>query len=193
MRLPAARLFETGWERMGLRTFAASAIVACAGALLAGCVAQTPAPETANVQPVAFTPPATGWQWSDAPAGPTVTLTTTDVTPAAPGTRTASLGLVCSGAVPSVLIAWDAPVAPAGQSSLTYRFDSQPPHDVNARSTDPQSQLVSDPLVVSRFIDEAASGRQLVVRAGATVATFTTADNAGNLRRFRTVCPDGTN
>ena len=43
-------------------------------------------------------------------------------------------------------------------------------------------EIVSDPLVVSRFIDEAADGRQLVVRAGATEATFSTPDDAGNPR-----------
>ena len=178
---------------MGLRTIAASAIVACAGVMLAGCVSQAPAPTTEISPAVAFTPPATGWQWSDAPAGPTVTLTTTDVTPPAPALRTASLDIVCSDAVPSVLVSWDGPVAPAGQSSLTYRFDSQPAHDVGARAADRQTEIVSDPLVVSRFIDEAAYGRQLVVRSGATVATFSTPDDAGNLKRFRTACPDGTN
>lgn len=171
------------------RRLAASALVVCAGAMLAACVAETPAPDTAISPAVAAAAPASDWQWSDAPAGPTLTLHTASVAPAA-GTRTASLALVCSGAVPSVRIAWDAPVA---APALSYRFDSQPGYDVSAQSPDPQSQLVSDPLVVSRFIDQAAGSRQLVVRAGAAQATFATTDDAGNLRRFRTVCPDGTN
>jgi hypothetical protein len=175
---------------MGFAGRGASALVACA--MLAGCVAQTPAPETTSVAPVAFTPPPVNWQWTDAPAGPTVTLHTTDVTPAASsGSRTASLGLVCSNSVPAILVAWDAPVA--DQAGLSYRFDGGPERDLAAQSADPQSELVSDPLVVSRFIDEAAASHRLVVRAGSTQATFATADDSGNLTRFRTTCPDGTN
>jgi hypothetical protein len=162
--------------------------------MLAGCVAQTPAPPTTAVAPVAFTPPPANWQWTDAPVGPTITLHTTDVTPtASSGTRTASLGLVCSNAVPTILVAWDAPVASAGTAALSYRFDGGPERDLAARSADPRSEIVSDPLVVSRFIDEAAASRQLVVRAGSNQATFATGDDSGNLTRFRTACPDGTN
>ena len=129
------------------------------------------------------------WQWSD--AGPAVTLATTDVGPPAGNARMASLALVCgSDAVPAIVVSWDAPVAASG---LTYRFLGQPAHDVSAAARDPRSLAVNDPLAVSRFIDEAAASRQLVVRAGATEATFATADDAGNLRRFRTACPDGTN
>ncbi len=176
--------------RMALRTIVASAVAACAGVMLAACVAEPPA--TAISPAVAIAPPAAGWQWTDAPGGPTVTVHTSDVTPASPSVmRTASLGIVCSDAVPSVLIAWDAPVGPA--AGLSYRFDGQPPHDVGARAADQQTEVVSDPLVVSRFIDEAAYSRQLIVRAGTTEATFATTDDAGNLKRFRTVCPDGTN
>ena len=174
---------------MGLRTIAARALAVCAGATLAGCVAQTPAPTTEISPAVAFTPPAANWQWSD--AGPAVILNATDITSA--GAPTASLSLVCNNAVPSVVVAWDSPVASAGQSSLTYRFDGQPGRDVRAEPAGPLTQIVSDPIVVSRFIDEAAYGRQLVVRAGAIVATFSTLDEAGNLKRFRTACPDGTN
>jgi hypothetical protein len=104
--------------------------------------------------------------------------------------RMASLVLACSDATPSILVTWDAPVAGAG---LNYRFDGQPAHDVSARVPDPQSEIVGDALVVSRFIDEAAVSRQLVLRTGGTRATFSTTDAAGNLRRFRTACPSGTN
>ena len=160
--------------------------------MLAGCVAETPAPQAAAVAPVAFTPPPANWQWTDAPVGPTVTLHTTDVTPAqSSGSRTASLGLVCSDSVPTILVAWDAPVA--GGNALTYHFDGQPGRDLAAQPADPRSEVVSDPLVVSRFIDEAAASHQLVVRAGSSQATFATTDDSGNLKRFRTACPDGTN
>ena len=174
---------------MGLGRIAASAVIVAAGAMLAGCVAAPSAPTTEISPAVAFTPPAANWQWSD--AGPAVILNANDIT--ASGAPAASLSLVCNNAVPSVVVAWDSPVASAGQSSLTYRFDSQPQRDVRAEPAGPLTQIVSDPLVVSRFIDEAAYGRQLVVRAGATVATFSTPDVAGNLKRFRTACPDGTN
>ena len=164
--------------------------MAGAGAMLAGCVSEPPAPMTAISPVVAVAPPASNWQWSDAPAGPAVTLNTTDVAPASQGPRMASLALVCSDAMPTIRVAWDAAIAPSG---LTYRFDGQPGHDVTAQSADPQSQIVNDPLVVSRFIDEAAVSRQLVLRTGTTQATFSTTDDAGNLRRFRTACPSGTN
>ncbi len=180
---------------MGLMRLAGPALAACAGLMLGACVADAPASETSIAPAVApIPPPVTGWQWTDAAAGPTVTVTTTDVTPgAAPGMRTASLGIACNDATPSILLAWDAPVAAGGRSALAYSFDGQPTHDVTARAADPQSLVISDPLVVSRFIDEAAYSRQLVVSAGATQAAFSTADDAGNLRRFRTACPDGTN
>ncbi len=178
---------------MELRRLAARTVAVCAGLMLGACVAQTPAPQTTSVESVAFAPPAANWQWSDAPAGPTVTLSTTDVTPAAGATRMASLALVCSDALPAIVVSWDAPVARPGQAGLSYRFGGQPAHDVAAEARDPGSTVVSDPIVVSRFIDEAAVSQQLVVRAGATEATFTTTDDAGNLRRFRTACPDGTN
>jgi hypothetical protein len=161
----------------------------CAGLMLAACVADSPAPDTAVLPVAAVATPASDWQWSDTPAGPAVTLETTDVAPAS-GPRMASLALTCSDATPSIAVSWDAPVAAAG---LAYRFDGQPGHDVSAEVRDPQSEIVADPLVVSRFIDEAAVSRQLVVSAGATRATFATTDDAGNLRRFRTVCPSGTN
>ena len=174
---------------MGLGRLAASALAIYAGALLAACVADSPAPATAVMPVAAAVVPPADWQWTDAPAGPTVTLRTADVAPASQP-RMASLALTCTNAVPAIAVAWDAPVAAAG---LTYRFDGQPGHDVSAEVRDPQSEIVSDPLVVSRFIDEAAVGRQLVLRAGSTQATFAAADDAGNLRRFRTVCPSGTN
>lgn len=157
--------------------------------MLAACVADSPASDTAVLPVAAVATPASDWQWSDAPAGPTVTLSTTDVAPAS-GPRMASLALTCSDAIPAIAVSWDAPVAAAG---LAYRFDGQSVHDVSAEVHDPQSQIVADPLTVSRFIDEAAIGRQLVLRAGGTQATFATTDDAGNLRRFRTVCPSGTN
>jgi hypothetical protein len=174
---------------MELRRIGASALAACAGVMLAGCVAQTPAPETTGVGPISFAPPAAAnWQWTDAPAGPTVTVHAVSVMPASSGT--ASLALTCSGALPSVVVAWDMPVAAAG---LSYRFDGEPESQVKAQSADPRSEIVNDPLIVARFIDEAAASQQLVVRAGAVEATFLTTDDAGNLRRFRTACPDGTN
>ncbi len=174
---------------MLLGRLAGSALAICAGVMLAACVADSPAPDTTVLPVAAVATPSSDWQWSDVPAGPTVTLSTTDVAPAA-GPRMASLALTCSDATPSIAVSWDAPVAAAG---LTYRFDGQPGHDVSAEVQGPRSQIVADPLVVSRFIDEAAVGRQLVLRAGGTQATFATTDDAGNLRRFRTVCPGGTN
>ena len=175
---------------MGLRRIAASAVIVGAAAMLAACVSEPPAPAS-EVSPAIAAPqaPVANWQWSD--AGPAVILNATDITSA--GAPAASLSLVCNNAVPSVVVAWDSPVASAGQSSLTYRFDGQPPHDVGASVAGPKIQIVSDPLVVSRFIDEAATSRQLVLRVGATQTTFSTTDDASNLRRFRTACPDGTN
>ncbi len=177
---------------MGCRTFAAPALAIGAGLMLAGCVsqAQAPAPLT-EVSPAVAAPqaPAANWQWSD--AGPAVFLDAADVTSA--GNPTASLSLVCNNAVPSVMVTWDAALASASQLHLTYRFDGQPPHDVSASAAGPRVQIIGDPLVVSRFIDEAATSRQLVVRAAAAQATFSVADDAGNLRRFRSACPDGTN
>ena len=175
---------------MGCRTFAAPAFVIGAGLTLAGCVAaQAPAPTTEISPAVAVAPPGPNWQWSD--AGPAVFVSATEITPA--GSPAASLSLICDNQRPSLVVTWDAAVASAGQSDLTYRFDGQPPRDVSASAAGPKIQIVSDPLVVSRFIDEAAYGRQLVVRAAAAQATFSVADDAGNLKRFRTVCPDGTN
>ncbi len=175
---------------MGFRTGRACLLALCAGVTLAGCVAESPAPTT-EISPAIATPlaPAANWQWSD--AGPAVYLNAADL--AATGNPTASLSLVCDAAVPSILITWDAPVASAGLNGLTYRFDGQTARDVSASTAGPKIQVVSDPLAVARFIDEAAASRQLVVSAGATQATFATADDAGNLRRFRTACPDGTN
>ncbi len=144
----------------------------------------SPAIATSGPQPA----PA-NWQWSD--AGPAVYLNAADVT--ATGNPTASLSLVCNNAVPSIMITWDAPAATAVSSDLTYRFDGQAPRDVRTSTAGPKIQMLSDPIVVSRFIDEAAASRQLVVRAAAVQATFSVTDDAGNLRRFRTACPDGTN
>ena len=174
---------------MLLARLAASALVVCSGAVLAACVADAPVQQTAVLPVVAAAVPASGWQWSDAPAGPVVTLGTADVAPAA-GPRMASLALACSDAIPAITVSWDAPVATTG---LTYRFDGQPGHDVDADAPDPRSQIVSDPLIVSRFIDEAAVSQRLVLRAGTAEATFSAIDPDGNLRRFRTACPSGTN
>ncbi len=177
--------------RMGLWRIAAPAVAVCAGMALAGCVdAQAPAPMT-EISPATATPqaPAANWHWSD--AGPAVYLNAAAVT--ATGNPTASLSLVCNNATPSIMITWDAPLASAVQAGLTYRFDGQTARDVSASPAGPTMQIVSDPLVVSRFIDEAAYSSQLVVSAGATQATFSTTDATGNLKRFRTACPDGTN
>ena len=91
------------------------------------------------------------------------------------------------------MITWDTSTASAMPSDLTYRFDGQTPLDVSASTAGPKIQIVSDPVVVSRFIDQAAYSSQLVVSAGTTQATFSTTDGSGNLKRFRTACPDGTN
>ena len=177
---------------MVVERLAAFAVALCAGLMLGACAARTPAPQAASVEPAAFAPPPATWQWSD--AGPTVSLVTANVTPASGTARMASLTLVCNAdAVPRIVVSSDAPIAATGQSGLTYRFVGQPVHDVAARSDDPRSLVVDDLLVVSRFIDEAAAGQALVVRAGATEATFAATDEAGNLRRFRTACPSGTN
>ncbi len=178
---------------MGLGRRGARALAACAVVMLAGCSAQSaqgPAPETAVLPAVAAAPVVSGWQWRDAPAGPTVMVETADVSPTAVTARVVSLALVCNDAVPTIAVSWDAPVAASG---LSYGFVGEPQHEVAAAANDPRSTVVDDPLVVSRFIDEAAASQQLTVRAGGTRATFSTADDAGNLRRFRTACPDGTN
>ena len=194
MRLLAAH-FEDGVESgMGPGRIAASAVIVGAAVMLGACVSQPPAPASEVSPAIAAAPPqsqspAANWQWSD--AGPAVILNATDITSA--GAPAASLSLICDNAVPSVVVAWDSPLASAGQSSLTYRFDGQPGHDVRAVPAGPLTQIVSDPVVVSRFIDEAASGRQLIVRAGAEQASFSTSDNSGNLGRFRTACPSGMN
>lgn len=162
----------------------AAAVVVSAGGLVAGCAApppvSTPAPEAAVSPVAAVAPPPSGWQWSD--AGPSVTL--------ADATGPATLAVVCTGSSPLIRVVWDAPVSARG---LTYRFDSQPAHDVATHAAGPETEEVRDPMAVSRFIDQAAGARQLVVHAGSAVATFTSTDDAGNLLRFRTVCPDGTN
>ena len=175
---------------MEFRRHAARAVVAGAGLMLAACAAETPPPQVSAVEPVAFAPPLADWQWSD--AGPAVTLATTDIGPPAGNARMASLALVCA-AMRYRRSSSPGTFRSPRPSGLTYRFLGQPAHDVSAAARDPRSLAVSDPLVVSRFIDEAADSRQLVVRAGATEATFSTADDSGNLRRFRTACPDGTN
>lgn len=169
----------------------AAAVVVSAGGLVAGCAAppaSTPAPEAAVSPVVAVAPPPSGWQWSD--AGPAITLATSDVLPATAASGAASLAVVCTNSSPLIRVVWDAPVAGGG---FTYRFDSQPAHEVAAHAAGPGTEEVRDSLAVSRFIDQAAGARQLVVRAGSAAATFMTADDAGNLLRFRTVCPDGTN
>ena len=163
-----------------------------AAVMLAACVSQSSAPVSEVSPAIAASgpqPTPANWQWSD--AGPAVYLNAADVT--ATGNPTASLSLVCNNAVPSIMITWDAPVGSAAPSDLAYRFDGQAPHDVSTSTAGPKIQIVSDPIVVSRFIDEAAASNQLVVSAGATRATFSTLDDSGNLRRFRTACPDGTN
>ena len=173
--------------------FVASALVAGAGVVLAGCVAQPPAVQTSvspSIAAVTGAPSAlANWQWSD--AGPAVFINAAEVTAA--GDPTASLSLICNNAAPSIMITWDSSVASAGLSGLTYRFDNQPVHDVSTPSSGQLTQFVSDPLVVSRFIDEAANSHQLVLTSGAARATFATTDDSGNLTRFRTACPDGTN
>ena len=169
----------------------ACVLAACAGTMLAGCVAApAPAPLT-EVSPVTAAPqaPTVNWQWSD--AGPAVYLNASDVTAA--GSPAASLSLICDNAVPSIVVSWDSPVVPAGLSSLAYRFDNQTGGDMSAQAAGPKTETVSDPLTVSRFIDQVAYSRQLTVRSGAAQASFATADDSGNLRRFRSACPDGTN
>ncbi len=176
---------------MGPGRIAAFAVIVGAAVMLGACVSQSSAPVSEVSPALAVAPPeptpAAGWQWSD--AGPAVFLNASDVTAA--GAPAASLSLICNDAVPAIMVAWNATAAPA--TSLAYRFDGQTGHDVSVVSAGSRTQMVTDPIAVSRFIDEAAASRQLVLSTGATQATFSAGDAAGNLSRFRTVCPDGTN
>jgi hypothetical protein len=174
---------------MHLGRSAASALAACASVMLAACVADAPLQQTAVLPAVAAAPPPpAGWQWNDTPLGPSVTLAASPGQPADVGT--ASLVLTCSDLVPAIAVTWASPVA---ASAFSYRFAGGPGHQAAAEQVGAQSQVVSDPVEISRFLDEASDSQQLTVSAGATQASFSTADIAGNLRRFRTVCPAGTN
>ncbi len=144
--------------------------------------------------------PRSGWQWNGSDTGDEASATLQTSIVALPGTsepHTASLSLTCNDARPALAMTWDVPVS-AAASPVSYRFDGQPARDVAAQPADPQTLVVRDPLVVSRFLDEAAASQLLMVRVNATAAgpveaTFTTSDEAGILTRFRTECPVGTN
>jgi len=129
-----------------------------------------------------------------------VTLMTSQVTLATgdPGPHTAFVTLTCFESGPSLGVAWNVPVGATGQSAIVYGFTGQQPHTVAAAPVSPKAQVVIDPLAVARFLDEAALSQELVVRlpspAGGTAeARFDANDSMGNLKRFRAVCPTGTN
>ncbi len=182
-----------------------------ATAALAGCMTQSDTGvgggglvDSASTDILPAAAPAPGWQWSDPDAmGATktgsATLQTANVSaPGAPGPHIASVGLHCLGGQAQITFTWDLPVGAGSTSMLSYQFAGQPGHDVVPTPDVSYSQVVSDPLVISRFIDEAAASRQLVVRvsssaAGAAQATFDASDSLGNLTRFRSACPVGTN
>jgi hypothetical protein len=130
-----------------------------------------------------------------------VTLLTNNVTlgaSALPEPHSASVTLTCFESGPSLGAAWDAPVGVPGQAAFTYGFNGQQPHTVAAAPVSNKSQVVIDPVAVARFLDEASTSNQLVIRVpspagGLAEARFDAGDPQGSLRRFRAVCPTGTN
>lgn len=132
---------------------------------------------------------------------PAVTLMTANVNLGAaadPEPHTASVTLTCFESGPSLGAAWDAPVGTPGQSAFTYGFSGQQPHTVAAAPVSNKAQVVIDPIAVARFLDEASTSNQLVIRVpapagGIAEARFDANDSMGNLKRFRAVCPTGTN